>query len=260
MVRPQSDGAPLAERIEALIAAAHLQPGDRLPSERRMAESFGVSRSRLREAIQQFISRGRLVSKQGGGTYVATPHPVDSALAPLASAEMAGAETGYWRDVMEIRHSLEGDAACLAATRAAPADLAALQAAAQALAEAHSDDAATQARLDAEFHLAVARAAQNGVLHQLMGGLFGLLEASIADSRDAFWQAPGIAEALDQQHAAICAAICAGNPEQARAAALAHLSYVEERLGELAEADQRRQRATRTLALHTNAALAGAQP
>ena len=61
----------IVERLEAMILEGSLQAGERLPPERALAEQFGVSRPSLREAIQKLAARGLLVSRQGGGTYVA---------------------------------------------------------------------------------------------------------------------------------------------------------------------------------------------
>ena len=109
------------EKIEALIAARGLAPGARLPAERVLAAELGVSRAKLREAIQALASRGRLSSLRGSGTFVATgAPPLSGALAPLAS--LAAHEPGYWQDVMEIRKSLDADMAFYAALRATPAD------------------------------------------------------------------------------------------------------------------------------------------
>ncbi|MUZ62871.1 GntR family transcriptional regulator, partial [Agrobacterium vitis] len=76
----------LTGRIEAMIAERKLSPGDRLPPERSLAAELDVSRSRLREAIQQLISRGIVVSRRGGGTFVAieeAARSLERALEPL---------------------------------------------------------------------------------------------------------------------------------------------------------------------------------
>jgi GntR family L-lactate dehydrogenase operon transcriptional regulator len=102
------------ERLESLIAAGKLAPGDRLPAERRLALDLGVSRSALREAIKQLASRGLLVSHHGGGTYLTSPEEAEPLRAVMQYiAPLAQSEAGYWRDVIEIRKSLEGDAAAL---------------------------------------------------------------------------------------------------------------------------------------------------
>ena len=61
----------IVEQLETMILEGTLQPGQRLPAERALAEQFGVSRPSLREAIQKLVAKGLLVSRQGGGNYVA---------------------------------------------------------------------------------------------------------------------------------------------------------------------------------------------
>jgi GntR family L-lactate dehydrogenase operon transcriptional regulator len=87
---------------------------------RRAAAGAGSGRvaPALREAIKQLASRGLLVSHHGGGTYLTSPEEAEPLRAVMQSiAPLAQSEAGYWRDVIEIRKSLEGDAA---AWRCAP--------------------------------------------------------------------------------------------------------------------------------------------
>jgi len=63
----------LAERLGQEIDAGRLRPGDRLPTEQRLADAHGVSRTVVREAVHQLQSRGLLRSRQGSGVYVTAP-------------------------------------------------------------------------------------------------------------------------------------------------------------------------------------------
>lgn len=248
---------PLSDRIEALIAAQQLQPGDRLPAERQLAAELGVSRSRLREAIQQLTSRGLLVSQQGGGTFVTAPEDADPVRAALLSlAPLAHSQAGYWRDVMEIRKSLEGDAAAFAAMRADADDRARMRAACAALSTALCSDLTGQgedsprlglAKLDAHFHMTIVRAAHNAVLYQVMTGLEGLVEASISGSLTRLYRQPGVPGELDAHHRRILEAVVAGDGDSARSAATEHLLFVEDRLECLEEDFARYQRSSHAL-------------
>lgn len=233
----------LVAEIEALMAERALEPGDRLPPERMLASELGVSRSRLREAIQQLVSRGVVVSRQGGGTFVAAREgqPMMQALAPLSG--LARIDAGYWRDVMEIRKSLDADAAWYAARRAGESDRARLRAALEAVSATANASAAVQAEADAAFHLAIAEAAHNAVLRQLVAGLFGLMRTSIAESLRQLFRLPGAPERLEAQHRRIAEAILAGEADAARAAVLEHLAFVEESLSGIEEEAARSRRA-----------------
>ena len=234
----------LTAKIEAMIAARGLKPGDRLPTERALAVELGVSRSRLREAMQPLISRGVIRNRQGGGTYVADAGRkafLDAALQPLGG--LARLDAGYWRDVMEIRNSLDADAGYFAALRASEGDRARLVSALEAVTERDGIDPARQADADAAFHMVIAEASQNAVLRQIVAGLFELMRISIAESLTQLFRLPKTAETLDAQHRRIVEAILAGEADKARAAVLEHLSFVEAGLKQLEEEAARARRA-----------------
>lgn len=235
----------LAEQIETLIAERALAVGERLPPERALAAELGVSRSRLREAIQQLISRGIVTSRQGGGTYVAehaSLRPLDAALKSVGT--LIRTEAGYWRDVMEMRKSLDTDAAYYAAQRATEADKTRLKAALGAVSKTDSADPAVQARADAAFHIVIAEASHNAVLRQVVIGLSGLLQGSIAESLSQLYRLPMTTDALNRQHGLIIDAILAGDAERARKAAADHLVFVEESLRAVEEASDRQRRSS----------------
>ncbi|NSZ18728.1 FCD domain-containing protein [Agrobacterium vitis] len=238
----------LIGRIEAMIAERKLSPGDRLPPERSLAAELDVSRSRLREAIQQLISRGIVVSRRGGGTFVAIENAAQSlerALKPLLP--MVQGEAGYWRDVMEIRKSLDTDAAYYAALRATDLDKERMTVAFAAMSAAEGGNPQSQARADAAFHMAIAEASHNVVLRQIVAGLSELLQHSIAQSLMQFYRQPDLGPALERQHGLILDTILAGQPDEARKAAADHLAFVEENLRVIEDNRAREQRASEAL-------------
>ncbi len=215
--------------LERMIASLRLQPGARLPSERALSEQLGASRTALREAIGRLAARGKVEVRKTGLT-VAQPDPRiwarETIAAPLAP--FLARHRGYGHDVMEIRLALEGTAAYHAAQRADAAARARIRAALDVMqADAVPADPLAEARNDAAFHLAIAEASENAVLCQVMSSLFGLLEATISESREKLFQAPQMAGVLYRQHLALYEAIAAGEPEAARAASDAHLNFVE---------------------------------
>lgn len=233
----------LAEQIENMIVERNLGEGARLPPERALAAEFGVSRSRLREAIQHLVSRGIVTSRQGGGTYVAQRAAIlslDRALKPLEP--LVRGDAGYWHDVMEIRKSLDKDAAYYAAMRANDADKLRLKQALAAVSASTAAEPRIQAQADAAFHMVIAEASHNLVLRQVVAGLSELLQESIAESLTKLYRVPATVEALDRQHALIIEAILAGRPEEARKAAADHLAYVEDSLRSIEEGIARERR------------------
>ncbi|MEE3170331.1 MAG: GntR family transcriptional regulator, partial [Pseudomonadota bacterium] len=70
-IAPKRLADTIVEQLETMILEGTLEPGQRLPPERVLAEQFGVSRPSLREAVQRLAAKGLLKSRQGGGNYVA---------------------------------------------------------------------------------------------------------------------------------------------------------------------------------------------
>lgn len=237
-----------AARLRRMIVERALRAGDRLPAERPLASQLGVSRTVLREAIQQLASQGLLATRGGGGTYVQQAGSAGQRLVePLLPFQpQLRADPEYRYDVLETRHALEGAMAWHAALRATDDDRARIDAAFAAMAHAHADnDAAAEADADARFHLAIAEASHNLVLVQLMRGLFDLLQTNISQSRQALYLDPRTGPALARQHQALRDAVLAGNAAAARAAAEDHLRFVHDALRALDEDAARRDRASR---------------
>jgi GntR family transcriptional repressor for pyruvate dehydrogenase complex len=95
----------ITNRIETLIARSNLQPGDRLPSERDLAEQLGVSRTSVRQALKVLEASQRLESRIGSGTYVASPVTRDPVgLSALLPDKI---DTGFLRKLIAARCCIE---------------------------------------------------------------------------------------------------------------------------------------------------------
>lgn len=243
--RRLSDG--IVAQLETLMLEGTLKAGERLPAERALAERFGVSRPSLREAIQKLVAKGLLVSRQGGGHYVATT--LGSAFSdPLLALLEQNADAQ--RDLLEFRHALEGACAYYAARRATEPDLQRLAAAFAALQACYATDAAAtcaeEGEADANFHLAIAEASHNALLLHTVRGLFDLLRRNVLSNLSGLYaRRDETREALLAQHRALYEAIAQGRAEEARSLADRHIHYVQEALAEQAQAAQRLARARR---------------
>lgn len=239
--------AALVERLKAFIRDRQLQPGARLPAERQLAQHFNVSRSSLREALQQLISLGVLVSRRGGGTWLQPDSPDWSAqrlVMPLST--LLADDPGYRYDVLEARIVIESGTAWHAARRATEEDKARLKTCFDAMQRiSDRDDPDLAAHSDVRFHLAIAEASHNLVLLQAMRGLFDLLQSSVMQSRQCMYTQPEIFSQLSIQHDAMYQAIVDGDPDRARAATVHHLEFVAQTLHDLNEHEARHARSMR---------------
>ena len=132
-------------------------------------------------------------------------------------------------DFLEFRTTVDGVCAYNAAQRATDADRELLTSCFEAMEKAHGTEAPTEeADIDANFHLAIAKAAHNQVLLHIMRSLFKLLRKDVFFNRMRLYSHHGSRDLLLNQHREIYEAIIAGDPERARSAAENHLGYVKE--------------------------------
>lgn len=248
MPGPQSHRTEnLADRLSAFIAQQQLLPGARLPAERQLAATLGVSRSSLREAIQKLSSEGLLLRRPGGGTFLCE-QPPQWAQAQIVEPlrELLNQDPEYRYDILEARHSIEASTAWYAALRATDADKEQLQYAFDAtLMLNENENPALAAQADVRFHLAIASASHNVVLLQTMRGFFELLQSSVRQSRQRMYSQQSIFSHLTDQHRALLEAILAGDAERAREAAIAHIGFVHSTMKTLDEDEARQARITR---------------
>ncbi|OYT96645.1 MAG: transcriptional regulator PdhR [Pseudomonas sp. PGPPP3] len=237
----------IVSQLEALILEGSLKTGERLPAERALAERFGVSRPSLREAIQKLVAKGLLVSRQGGGNYVAEGLGAtfsDPLLHLLESSPEAQ------RDLLEFRHTLEGSCAFYAAQRATELDRERLREAFEELQQCYAGvgkvTRAQEGAADARFHLAIAEASHNAVLLHTIRALFDLLKRNVLTNIGGMYaQRSETREMLMLQHGELYAAIIDGQAELARQISNRHIDYVQEVLAEVGQEAQRTARAQR---------------
>ena len=140
-----------------MILRGGLKPGDKLPSQRDLAEQLGVSRPSLREAISVLETMGLVEVRIGSGVYVNQR----AARAPLWRFSQRCSP----QDVYEARDGLESHAAHLAALRCDESGAARLRAATDAMRDAlGADDIPAMAGADAAFHDLVFELTANPVL------------------------------------------------------------------------------------------------
>ena len=214
-VEPRRLYRQIADQIARLIASGEFPPGARLPAERELASSLGVSRASVREAIISLEIGGLVEVRVGTGIFVTT------SAAPGAAERDAG--PGPF-ELLQARKMIEGEIAALAASMACAQDLETLR---QSLArmEDHVDDFAIREASDREFHLTIAKATGNSSLELVIEGLWDQ-RAELWGRMQRHFHTPELAHKTIRDHSAIIDAIAQRNPEAARAAMHRHLTRV----------------------------------
>jgi GntR family transcriptional repressor for pyruvate dehydrogenase complex len=212
----------IAEQLLGQISSRRLKPGDALPPERELTESFGVGRSSIREALRMLESQGVIAGVNGGAFVVADASgPLNSSLRLVFSLD----ERAGMHDLYELRRILECEAAALAAERRGDEHLADMEAAIAemdaALAHAGNGDGFIDA--DLRFHLAVAEATGNRLVLHSMQAVREVVRRALL----AAMLIPSSPESAVVEHRAIREAIAAGDPKRARQEMRAHLARVE---------------------------------
>lgn len=224
----------VVRQIELLILRGLLRPGERLPSERELAERMGVSRPSLREAIAELQERGLLTTRAGAGVFVAD---MLGSTFSQALIDLFAAHDEAVFDYISFRRDLEGMAAERAARFGSDTDLKVIDTVFAKMEAAHSKrNPADEAELDAEFHLAIIEASHNIIMLHMLRAMFDLLRAGVFYNRQQMFRQRTTRDSLLDQHRAINLAIQARDPVAARAAAEAHMSYVEATLSDLRKA------------------------
>lgn len=174
----------LADQVSAAmleqIATGRYRPGQSMPSQRELARELGVGLSAVREAMQRLQSMGVLSSHQGRGTIVESVRWPQMLLEP--SLALVAIERDMLSEVWEARNAIEMETARLAALRRTEDDLKALS---KIIAEAGDGLSTYEAnhRLNKVFHVALARAARNRFLSDMLAPL---LEVDLTANRTIF--------------------------------------------------------------------------
>ncbi|KGB82334.1 MAG: GntR family transcriptional regulator [Confluentimicrobium sp.] len=235
-VQPEKLSRAVVRQIELLILRGILRPGERLPSEREMAEKLGVSRPSLREAVAELQERGLLISKVGAGIFVA--EVLGSSFSDALIRLFADHEEAVF-DYIAFRRDMEGLAAERAARLASDTDLQVIDTIFRKMEAAHSKrNPADEARLDAEFHMSIIEASHNVIMLHMMRSMYDLLREGVFYNRQVMFKQRTTRGTLLDQHRAINTALQARDPQAARAAIEAHLNFVSDALHDQHTADR----------------------
>ncbi|GLY67106.1 FadR/GntR family transcriptional regulator [Amycolatopsis taiwanensis] len=195
------------EQLRDAIKQEEWPVGQRIPTEAALAESLGVGRNTVREAVRALAHGGLLEVRQGDGTYVRATSEVCGAIRRICGSEL--------REVLQVRRALEVEGARLAAVNRTDADLAALNDLMSLREQARrSDDQDAFVRADTEFHRTIIQSGRNALLVELYRGITEAVAASVVAT-----SAPPEIKRVELAHRDLLAAIAAGDEDRAAAEA-----------------------------------------
>ena len=223
-IRREPLATEIARRLVDYLLSGQVGPGERMPSERQLAQAFGVGRSAMREAIKSLSLLGLVEVRHGDGTYL---RQADASLLPQVIEWGLLLGEPRTRDLVEARQKIEEVIAALAAERRTEADIADLKTLLARMEASVVADGPVEVFVEADvaFHLRLAEASRNTALRDVLGGVQALLRVWIGRVI-----AAGNRDLSFQEHIPILAAVERGDPDAARTAMEAHMRSAAERL------------------------------
>lgn len=217
----------IAGAIRARIVSGELPQGKKLPNERDIAASYGVSRNVVREAIRTLAKDGLVVVRQGSGTYVADA--TSKALGDsLELALSVGGAQHKLADLVEIRRIIEPTVAGIAAERATPDNIKALRREVETMEGAFGDVEAFIAA-DHRFHIAIADCTQNRLVSMMLYSIVDVLN----EQRKRLFFVADSARTAQTFHYSILEAIETGDAAGATKAMQGHVGQVQRDIARL---------------------------
>lgn len=211
----------IADLLLEQIKTGEYEVGDKLPSIQKLAKNYGVSVASIREALNALRTIGVIEIKQGYGTFIKQKEPIffeiGEKFTSLTQVE----------ELLELREMIECTTVGKAAIQRSATDLEHMKRALKDMGKAVSDGTSGEAA-DLQFHLAIAQAANNSLLVELMNNISGLMQDSMKETRKIFiYSKQKRMEKLYEEHEAIYLAIEQQQEKQAITAMEAHLSEIK---------------------------------
>lgn len=211
----------VVEQIKEMLSRGSLNKGDRLPSERQMAETLEVSRSSVREALRELEMMGLIESRQGEGNFIKSNFE-DILFEPFSTIFLIKESNA--REILELRNVIEKGTVVLAAERITEDELKDIK---KVLDTAENSDSEDElAKLDIIFHYKIAQASKNFLLQSILNAVSSLIEASIKDIRKNIMIKAEHKEIIKKQHLEIYKSLESHNSKTSEKAMSNHLDFV----------------------------------
>ncbi len=224
---PLADRTLLSKSVEDIIGQAiqdkKLKPGTKLPSELRLCEELGVSRTVVREALRVLHSRGLISIVKGKGMFV-KEFSSESAAGSLQFFLRMNFERSHVMDIVHARQIIEPAVAALASTHRSEEDLVQLRRDMDLL-RSCGDNAAELSKIDTQFHIDISKACGNSLMplllepiHRLIPEIKSSVYATVSEAKDS----------AIEWHQVILDQIQNGDSDGAQRAMHQHLKIAEE--------------------------------
>jgi GntR family transcriptional repressor for pyruvate dehydrogenase complex len=221
----------IVRRLEMALLDGTFPANARLPSERVLAEQYGVARNTVREAIQRLSARGLVRSRSGSGAFVTDELRTSST---SLWGQLVADHPAVRDDILEFRRVLEGATAYFAALRGNEEDRERIRGLLDQLERARrTGDKAAEAGVDSKLHEAIALASHNTMFLHLHSSVLSMLREHITINNASLRELDeDVSEQLLSQHRCVCEAICERRPEEARTAMQSHIDFVRNRIAQ----------------------------
>jgi len=216
----------IAEQIQQLITGGELKPGDKLLSERELADRLQVSRVSVREAIRSLEMLGFIEIRHGEGTFIRDTN-ADEVIRPLAV--FLAMERNSLLDMFEVRRIFETATSALAAERATDDEVDHIGMLLEKMKDKiRQGDSEGGEAYDAAYHYAVAEATHNSLLIKLLRTVHEEWSKAVsAGSQQLLGDSEENAQRIINQHTRVYEAIKAHDPDTASQAMLEHVTFAE---------------------------------
>lgn len=218
----------LSQRIERTIESAirekKLEVGSKLPTEREMCESFGVSRTALREALRRLSARGLISIHKGSGMYVSEIN-IEDAIKSLNLYYDMKFDSNLLSQIIEVRSIFEPEIARMAAMNRSEEDLKEMEDNIIEFERCDPDDTQKEADIDNRYHLLITKAAANPILQITMEPIYMLLPRM---RKYIYGNIDGEKSHTLEFHQELHRALKNKDPEKAQAVMKDHLSHTSE--------------------------------
>ena len=225
--RPRGLVNEIVDSLAASIREGRMQPGEKLPTESEIMVRFDVSRTVVRESLSRLQASSLVETRHGIGTFVLAQH--DAGNFKITAEDFATIDDVI--SVLELRISLETEAAGLAALRRTDDNLRSMEIALQAFQDSIDSDS-DAVPPDFQFHMEVARSTGNRHFADLMTYLGTMIipRTRVNTTQNAPEGRLNYLQRVNSEHESIYNAILNQDAEAARAAMRTHLSNSRERL------------------------------